>query len=236
MGSGSDPVQRALDERSHMVSAVLSSFVHEINNPLSAVLSNLSMAADVVDELQPSSAEAANVSELREMLADCKTALESIDKLVRDLRLFARFDGTITEPQPLGPLTASVVRTMRHALGRKGRVTLEIGSAVRVRIVPAIWAHVLSGILADALRAVQGTSPSSHEISLRIVEHDERVHVELKLEGPTVDPELALNEGPEARNPWLIGFSRRWLAQHAADLKVTRAHHMLCATIVFPKS
>ncbi|MCA9029139.1 MAG: hypothetical protein KDA86_28465, partial [Planctomycetaceae bacterium] len=68
---------------------------HEINNPLAAVIGNLGMALQDLEQWQEGSNDTEFPAALREMLSETADAAERIRLIVRDLKLFSRHEDDV---------------------------------------------------------------------------------------------------------------------------------------------
>ena len=71
------------------VSLLAAGIGHEINNPLSYMMTNLHLAGDELDQLEEHYSQE-SISELREMIGDASAGAEHIKQIVLDIRNFSR--------------------------------------------------------------------------------------------------------------------------------------------------
>lgn len=166
-------------ERLASVGQLASGAAHEINNPLSFVLSNLRLLRDTLAEvLMPATdalrrAHAAfgrgDVTQAKQVLAgaqvdpaDVADALEVIDEavvgaqrineVVRSLRELSRQEQGRAEAVPVNPL---VQRTVARVLGPQHGARVETRSAGRVQVVPQQLERALENVLRNARQAIR---------------------------------------------------------------------------------
>ncbi|RMH44359.1 MAG: hybrid sensor histidine kinase/response regulator [Deltaproteobacteria bacterium] len=141
--------QIQVTDRLASVGTLAAGVAHEINNPLAFVSANLEVGSELVD----GPLDDAAVAELRELLAECRDGVARIAAIVRDLKGFARDQGS------LGPVdVASVLdRTIKMAMLQvRHRAQL----VRRIRPVPAVFAErgrlgqVFLNLLVNAAQAL----------------------------------------------------------------------------------
>jgi len=142
---------------------------HEINNPLSFVMSH---QATVERALEAIAAEAAphlsaeasrKLERARERLGDIQMGLERIRDLVVKLRTFSRLDEGELKYVKIEESIESVLTLLDHRLAGRIRVTREYGDVKVVSCYPGPLNQVLMNVLANAIDAIDGAG----EITIR---------------------------------------------------------------------
>lgn len=137
---------------------------HEINQPLTAILSN-AQAVQRFPELTRSAS-----SDLRDAFADIVSDSFRATEIVRKLRQFVRRAAPETVPLDIGNLVSGVARMMRRdAIARDVRVILDTGSdAQMVRGDNIQLQQVMINLLQNAFDAVEGRSAEDREVSVKV--------------------------------------------------------------------
>lgn len=183
-----------LDARTSTLSDVLSSFVHEINNPLAAVVSNLAMAIETAAELP----ESAQSLELLEILADCKTAIDATSAHVVTVRSLTRFEPTKIDVVPIEPTVHAVMGLARHYVHRRAKHEVRLEPGLAVRLSPSLLVHVLLDLVIGVVRVVPAGS-NGHRFTLDVRGASAtQARLTLTLEGPLVGTRAEARYAPGA--------------------------------------
>lgn len=157
---------------------------HELNNPLSAVLTYASLARERSDALAPEQREA--LGKLPRYLARVEDAAGRCRAIADNLLSFSRQSGAEPDRVRLAPVverTLALVRTQ----ARRQRVALE----VEVPADLAVWGNetglqqILTNLVLNALQA----QPDGGEIRIRAAAEGDRVALTVSDAGPGIPPE-----------------------------------------------
>ncbi len=172
-------------DRVMALGTLAASVAHEINNPLTYVLSYL-------EELESSLAElgATNAAErARAALGPVRNGVERIATITRDLRTFSRPDDVGLVPIDVGTVVESVLKLLGKEIEARARLELSVGSTPPVIGNEARLVQVILNLVMNAIQALPQGAPSEHRISVSVYEEDARVIVEVSDSGPGVAPE-----------------------------------------------
>lgn len=161
---------------------------HEVNNPLSFVISNLNHIRKELHVLTSGRLS----SEQQDLLEACEDALmgtERIRRVVQDVKLFAA-----REPQHVGPVDVravleEAVTLASHSLGPRTQLVRALEP------VPLVWAteHRLIQVFLNLLiNAAQALESCTAEPRIRLatgLHEDGRVRVEIQDNGPGIAPQ-----------------------------------------------
>jgi len=163
---------------------------HEINNPLSFVLSNLQFAVEELGLIAGGS-PSGRVKAIVEVLEEATEGAQRIRKIVHGLRAFARDGGSIGPTDVHGALQLSVNMSM-HELRLKAHLRSELAPVPLVLADDARLAQVFVNLLVNAAQAFPEADPERNEIVVRTRtgEHS-MVVVEIADNGPGIDPDVA---------------------------------------------
>jgi two-component system, NtrC family, sensor kinase len=162
---------------------------HEINNPLSFILANLSYLRTQL-ETDASRLSPHDIQELREVCAESFEGAERIRRVIQNIKLFSRLDGT--------PRTrVDVHEVLEQALGEARQLLAPEAQLVRdFHSIPPVFAsenglqQVFFGLLANAAQALKEcpATPPTLRIATSLQE-DGRVAVEIQDNGKGIAPE-----------------------------------------------
>jgi PAS domain S-box-containing protein len=164
---------------------------HEVNNPLTYVVS----ALDYVDELLGAAhsgltAEAA--LRVRGVLAEAREGTERVRLIVRDLRSLSRGEETLVELVDLHPVLDFAIGMSRNELKHRARLTRDYRPVPRVRANAAKLGQVFLNLLINAAQAVPPGRVELNEIQVTTsTDPDGRARIEIWDSGTGVAPEVA---------------------------------------------
>ncbi len=153
--------QLALADRLASLGTLAAGIAHELNNPLSWMLSNLTHARDVV----ASAALPGGLTvELSELLSDSLEGVHRIASVVSDLRSFTRQDpptGRVVVHRAIERACQLLVYQAQH----RAELVRELGPVPDVRGSEAALTQVLVGILLNAVQAL--TESGGQTVTIR---------------------------------------------------------------------
>lgn len=168
---------------------------HEINNPLSVILS-------CVDWLSTQSTNLPN-PELKEILSDLTLASQRISSYVAQMTGFVRRQPTTHVPVDFASTLDCALRLVRPRAAR-AKVVLSLESASWMPPVPhdsARISHALVNLLSNAIDAAK---QGGHTVAVQLELLGDHLHVIIQDDGPGVDSEIAahLFEPFSTTKPW----------------------------------
>ncbi len=185
--------QLLLADRMVSMGTMAAGVAHEINNPLTYILGNISYSVQQLRELREAlPAHDATFEDLEVALRDAASGAERVAAIVRDLRLFSRLEDDPPGAVDLGPVLASVVRMLRNEIEHRAILELDVADAPAVAGTDARLGQVFTNLLVNALQALPDRSPNENliRLSLRTEGPDaDRVVVEVSDNGPGIPPE-----------------------------------------------
>ena len=181
----------AAAERLASVGTLAAGVAHEVNNPLSYVLGNLSYALERLREepAAPEHAGGALRRELEEPLAEAVQGAERVRAIIRDLRVYARRGDDPPVEMDLRAVVESCLQLVATQLQRRARVVPRLDEAPRVRASEAGVGQVLLILLVNAAQAIGEGDPERNEITVRTgAAPDGRAVVEIGDTGAGIAP------------------------------------------------
>src|SRR5262249_27614717 len=152
---------------------------HQINNPLTYVLTNVALLQDLLSKTAPSAWTPEVVAELRERIDEIGEGAQRIARIVRDLRVFARGEETTSGAMEIGRVCEAALGMATNRLRQVARVRIELQDVPPVPGNEGRLGQLVYDLLVDAARAMEEGDAERHELVLRSgVEEDESVFVE----------------------------------------------------------
>jgi PAS domain S-box-containing protein len=183
------------NDRVIALGTLAASVAHEINNPLTYVLSE----GDAVDRelalVERQLAEGGTVSEaraalarVREHLGQVRSGTARIAGITRDLRTFSRPDERSLSPVDLRAVVESVLKLVAKEVEARARLVLDLAATAPVVGNEARLIQVVLNLIVNAYQAVPAHSPAANEVKVAARTEGDRVVVEVSDSGPGVPP------------------------------------------------
>jgi two-component system, cell cycle sensor histidine kinase and response regulator CckA len=178
-------------DRMAAVGTLAAGSAHEINNPLTAVTTNLSLLLEELAALGDT-VPAAQRAELTELASEARTGAERIRKIVRGLKTFARAAEERPAVVDLQRVIELAVTLTSNEIQHRARLVKEYGDTPPVMADDARLGQVFINLLVNAVQAIPEGESTQHEI--RIVtstDGDGRAVIEIRDTGRGI-PEALL--------------------------------------------
>jgi PAS domain S-box-containing protein len=157
---------------------------HEINNPLAAVLANLSFCSAALDR------GAAPDAEFRDALSDAWAGAEMVRRTVRDLKVFSRPEEEVVRPVDVRATLESALRMAWTEVRHRARVEKRLDLVPAVVANQARLAQVFLNLIVNAAQSLPDGQVDHHVIVLSTsVERGGHVVVEVRDSGPGMTAE-----------------------------------------------
>jgi signal transduction histidine kinase/CheY-like chemotaxis protein len=180
--------QLALTERMATLGTVAAGVAHELNNPLTYILSNVSLALEELD----ASGRPLDLSALRQTLRDARDGGLRVQRIVADLGVFSR-GGASDEIRPtdVREVLESVFTMTQAEVRARARLVAELERTVAVDAEPARLGQVFVNLLVNAAQAISDGTPAQHQVRVRSwVDDDGWQLVDISDDGVGIAPEL----------------------------------------------
>jgi len=187
--------QLELSERLATVGTMSAGVAHEVNNPLSYILANISMALDGIRGRKNNPAAAADdrswMDEIERGLMDAEIGATRVAKIVGDLRNFARPTPESREQVDLSEVLDWCIDVTGNELRPRGRVVKQFGEAPRIDAPSARLGQVFVNLLINAAHALDTGRREANEVIVT-TRTDElgRAVVEIRDNGCGMSPEI----------------------------------------------
>ncbi len=180
--------QLRLSDRLASVGALAAGVAHEINNPLTYVVANLSYLAEALGNADRLLVRRVD---LLEIVKDAQEGAERVRTIVRDLKTFSRPDEEHKEALPVGRILESAANMAWNEIRHRARFVKELGD------VPMVWANearlgqVFLNLLINAAQAIT-EDDVEHNVIRMVTRTDDqgRVVIEVSDTGPGIPPEI----------------------------------------------
>jgi signal transduction histidine kinase/CheY-like chemotaxis protein len=136
---------------------------HEINNPLTYVLSGLSVLADELDALV-GEVPPGRLQDARETMVEMRQGLERIRQVVRDLRTFSRPDEEPLHPLAIAELVESSLQMSMNEIRHRAALVKELGPVPPVLGNASRLGQVFLNLLVNATQAIPEGAADRNEI------------------------------------------------------------------------
>lgn len=178
-----------LADRMASLGTMAAGVAHEINNPLSYVIANVS---HVLSEIAPSAEEGDAASlEMQRALDEAIGGLDRIRRIVADLKTFSRSDDERAVTSDIRHVLDSCVNIAASEIRHRAKLVREYASVPPVRGSDARLGQVFLNLLVNAAQALPLGQAHEHEIALRaLLAPDGRVVVEVSDTGLGIPAEV----------------------------------------------
>ncbi|MFO0610768.1 MAG: PAS domain S-box protein [Polyangiales bacterium] len=157
--------QLMLNERIASVGTLAAGVAHEINNPLSYVIANLDLVSEDLREFAGGS-PSGRLRELDGMLVEARRGAETVRKIVRGLKTFARADDERRVPLDLTAVLDLSANMAVNEIRHRARLVKDYGPVPMVEADEARLGQVFVNLLVNAAQALPVGQADLHEIRL----------------------------------------------------------------------
>jgi two-component system cell cycle sensor histidine kinase/response regulator CckA len=171
-------------ERLASLGTMAAGLCHEINNPLTCVLSNVEHSLEALDA-------GALRGELREALVDARDAAARIVDIVRGMRAFAQPGDERRVPVDLREVLDRAIKLTAHVVRQHARLERHDGPAPTVAADPVRLDQVLVNLLVNAAQCTPPGDADRHVLRVRLgTDAEGFVFVDVEDDGPGIAPEV----------------------------------------------
>ena len=197
VGIGRDLTERtqaqerlARAQRLAAIGTLAAGVAHELNNPLTFVLSNVELVADGLRRLRGAPMDADGWDESIHALDDALEGAERMRVIVRDLRTMARADDSGTGSVDVRKLLEYAANLASTEVRPRARLVWDVADVPRVRGSEGRLGQVFVNLIVNAAHAIPEGRPESHVIRLAAATGpDGRVAISVSDTGAGIAPE-----------------------------------------------
>jgi PAS domain S-box-containing protein len=171
-------------ERLAAMATLATGIAHEINNPLAAVLGNIEMALEMLEE------GTIDIADLSSMLLDMRAAGERVREIVRSMKLLARGEGVQRERLDVAGCVEQSIAFAANTLRYRAQLVRELAPELYVDANAAQLSQVLVNLLANAALALPEDTPRQNEIRVSARRDGQQVLIEVADNGRGIPDEL----------------------------------------------
>jgi signal transduction histidine kinase len=153
----------AQTERLIALGTLAAGVAHEINNPLTYVLLNLSAALKHLATVQ-SDSHGATIERIDRLLRDATEGSERIRSIVHGIRLFSHSAERSATPVDVRTAIESALRLVMNELRMRTRLTTDLDTVPLVLADESQLGQVFLNLLTNAIQAIPEGDPTNHEI------------------------------------------------------------------------
>lgn len=157
-------------ERLASLGSMASAIAHELNNPLAAVMGNVTFVLEELNSLAlaardiPSSS--GGFSACREALQDAGECAERMRTIIDKMRLFVSNRSQLREVVEVPDLIEQALAKTSDGIAQKARLVRTYGSTPPVHVDESQLVQVLVNLLTNATEAIPEGHPQDHQIEL----------------------------------------------------------------------
>jgi len=178
-----------LSDRLVAMGTLAAGVAHEINNPLSFVISNLSFLATELRALAAELPEG-RTAEVEEVLREAEMGANRVRQIVGDLKTFSRADDDVPTAVNLQNVLESALTIARAELRARARVVRDYAEVPLVEGSEGRFGQVFLNLLINAAQSIPPGQPERNEIRVRLRALQEHVMVEVKDTGAGIPVEM----------------------------------------------
>ena len=193
---------RAQNERLASLGRLAANLGHEINNPLSYVVSNLGYLRSLLGEIEGkvsrtasgepfAEAVAGDLEEARSAAGDALEGAERVAAIVRDVRALSRIESRELSSISVADVLQSALRIVKGKIGETAALHVALDVLPSVKANETALLQVFVNLLVNAADACAELPSESHEIRVSCAtDADGRAVVEIRDTGPGIPEDL----------------------------------------------
>ncbi|HWN71345.1 MAG TPA: PAS domain S-box protein [Haliangium sp.] len=183
--------QLMLADRLASLGTMAAGMAHEINNPLTWLMGNISYVLETMDELRADmTVDDDTFDDLHKSLADSLSGADRIRTIVQDLKLFSRTKEQADASVDITRVLHSTLRMLHNELSHRAELALDVAPVPAVAGDEARLGQVLTNLLVNAIQALPDERHHDNRILVRVASEDDNVLVEVSDNGAGIAPEV----------------------------------------------
>jgi PAS domain S-box-containing protein len=180
----------AVADRLASVGTLAAGVAHEINNPLTYVLANLSLLSDAVPKALRTKS-AGSEQQIESLLRDARDGATRIQSLVRDLRVLAHPDRESMTKVDLRDVIESCLRMAQNEIKHRARLITRFDDVPPVLGNRSRLSQVVLNLVINAAQAIPDGDAATHEVGVTLSAVDDgRIAIEVTDTGVGIPEDL----------------------------------------------
>ncbi|GAB4556807.1 MAG: hypothetical protein Tsb0020_00420 [Haliangiales bacterium] len=171
--------QRELSQRVASMGTLAAGLAHEINNPLTFVVGNLSYIRELIDE-HPERIEGEDISDLKESVSHAHEGADRVRRIVGDLRALALGESSETESVDLPALLDSTLRMASNQLRHRAQVVSDYRDVPAVSANASQLGQVLLNLVLNAAEAIPEGRADANTITITAKPERDAVCIQIR--------------------------------------------------------
>ena len=217
-------------ERLAAIGQLAAGIAHEINNPLSYVLSNLAFVRSQLAQTEAKGNDVVELSveELQQALREAEDGATRITEIVRDVRTMSRTDDRARGKYDVNTAIRSATRIAGEQIRRRARLELELAPGMEIIGSVGRMTQVLINLLVNAADAIEDAPGREHEIRVTTTRRGDNVVITVADTGSGIETEKMarifepfFTTKPEGRGTGLgLSICRDIVERHSGRIEV----------------
>jgi PAS domain S-box-containing protein len=175
-------------ERLASLGMLAAGVAHEVNNPLSFVLTSLELMRQDIATVHGSSPDGA-LERLEERLRDATVGAERVRAIVRDLRVLSRVDEQPLRPVDVHAALEASLAIAHNEIRHRARLVRDLAPVAKVMADEGRLTQVFINLLVNAAHAIPEGDAEKHEIRVVTRADSRTVSIEVHDTGTGIAPE-----------------------------------------------
>jgi len=172
-----------MSDRLASMGTLAAGVAHEINNPLTFIMNNLAFLAGELSSLPDN-------LELLEVIRETQLGAERVNRIVRELRVFARGNDEISGPTDVHETLDRAIVMASNEIRHKALLVKSYEEVPPVRANSGKLGQVFLNLLVNAAHSLPLGRAQHNEIRVRTFQENDQVKVEVQDTGPGIPSEL----------------------------------------------
>jgi signal transduction histidine kinase len=169
-----------VSDRMASVGTLAAGLAHEINDPLTYVLTNLTFAVESLEGSSPGSPEAVEFLDgLRSTLSDAREGAQRMHDIITDLKTFSRSDDETMGPVDVNGVIRSSVKIVNNQIRHRAVLVCNLQTIPPVHGNASKLGQVFVNVLVNAAQAMPEGSARENQIRIRTSSTDGVVKVDI---------------------------------------------------------
>ncbi|WP_428263523.1 ATP-binding protein [Haliangium sp.] len=181
--------QRELSQRINSVGTLAAGLAHEINNPLSYVIGNLTYIRDVIEETSGRLGEE-ELGDVKEAVAQAHEGADRVGRIIGDMRALAFGEQTEIGAVDLRAALDATLRMTSNQLRHRATVTRAYDHAPAVLANASRLGQVLINLVLNAAQAIPDGRVGDHSVTVAAEEDGEEVRIRVQDTGAGIPAQV----------------------------------------------